>query len=196
MLLDEAITNGINRNFVQKLFKGVSLIVLNAIFHHNFQEINDRMVVNSDEEGEKTTRLLIDCLFLDRNASLYKEAPFLAILVNTHREALCFSFFVGLIAISVLSYTYAVYFLILWSVQLVMYVFHAYMYSFYFYFGLEDTLTTCEHLKQAQRILTSRQSYENTVAVSEHRIVGESFLKLLIELMVKNLFASSHVLFT
>ena len=119
MLLDEAITNGINRNFVQKLFKGVSLIVLNAIFHHNFQEINDRMVVNSDEEGEKTTRLLIDCLFLDRNASLYKEAPFLAILVNTHREALCFSFFVGLIAISVLSYTYSVYFLILWSVQLV-----------------------------------------------------------------------------
>lgn len=119
MLLDEAITNGINRNFVQRLFKGVSFIVLNAFFHHNFQEINDRMVVKSDEEGEKTTRLLIDCLFLDRNASLYKEAPFLAILVNTHREALCLSFFVGLIAISVLSYTYAVYFLILWSVQLV-----------------------------------------------------------------------------
>lgn len=63
MLLDEAITNGINRNFVQRLFKGVSFIVLNAFFHHNFQEINDRMVVKSDEEGEKTTRLLIDCLF-------------------------------------------------------------------------------------------------------------------------------------
>ena len=118
MLLDEAITNGINRNFVQKLFKGVSLIVLNAIFHHNFQEINDRMVVKSDEEGEKTTRLLIDCLFLDRNSSLYKEAPFLAIQVNTHREALCLSLFVGLIAICVLSYTYTIYFLILWSVQL------------------------------------------------------------------------------
>lgn len=118
MLLDEAITNGINRNFVQKLFKGVSLIVLNAIFHHNFQEINNRTVVEPDEEGEKTTRQLIDCLFLDRNSSLYKEAPFLAIQVNTHREALCCSLFVGLIAICVLSYTYTIYFLILWSVQL------------------------------------------------------------------------------
>ena len=122
MILDTAISYGYNRHLVQKLLKGMFNTLLGATLHHNFQEINTVEFQNgttgTDDKGKPQKRL-IDYFFLDIDEPLYKQAPALALQVNTHREALYITFFVGIIATAVLSFTYALYFLILWTVQLI-----------------------------------------------------------------------------
>ena len=75
------------------------------------------MGIGDDDDGKPQKRL-IDYFFLDTEAPIYKQSPALALQVNTHREALYLTAFVGLAATAVISYTYAIYFLILWIVQL------------------------------------------------------------------------------
>ena len=93
----------------------------NIGFHHNFHEVDTTTVPDNtnelDDDG-KPKKQLMDFFFLDVDAPLYKQSPALALQVNTHREALYLAFFVGVIAITLLSYTYVVYFLVLWAVQL------------------------------------------------------------------------------
>lgn len=121
LALDNLMTFGYNRNLVQKLFKALFNILLTAVFHHNFQELNTETVDDNtnetDDEGKPQKRL-IDYFFLDTEAPIYKQSPALALQVNTHREALYLTAFVGLAATAVISYTYAIYFLVLWVVQL------------------------------------------------------------------------------
>ena len=121
MALDNLITYGYNRYLVQKLFKVLFNILLTAAFHNNFHELNtetiDGNTNETDNEGKPQKRL-IDFFFLDTEAQLYKQSPALALQVNTHREALYLTAFVGIAATAVISYSYAIYFLILWIVQL------------------------------------------------------------------------------
>lgn len=120
--LDDIINIGYNRLIVQKIFKTVFETLIAGFVHHNSQEIDvftiDNNTNDTDDNGKPKKRL-IDYFFLDSSDFLYKTSPGLAVQVNTHREALFITFFVGLAATTVLSYTYAVYFLILWTVQLV-----------------------------------------------------------------------------
>ena len=121
LALDNLITFGYNRYLVQKLFKTLFDILLTAVFHHNFQELNTETVddnTNETDDDGKPQKRLIDYFFLDTEAPIYKQSPALALQVNTHREALYLTAFVGLAATAVISYTYAIYFLILWIVQL------------------------------------------------------------------------------
>lgn len=121
LALDNLITFGYNRYLVQKLFKALFDILLTAVFHHNFQELNTETVddnTNETDDDGKPQKRLIDYFFLDTEAPIYKQSPALALQVNTHREALYLTAFVGLAATAVISYTYAIYFLILWIVQL------------------------------------------------------------------------------
>lgn len=120
--LDSLMLVGYNRNMIQRLFSSLFSVALNAIHIQNFHEITDDYVQNdqteTDDDGKPKKRL-IDLFFLDTDDPLYHQSPALALQVNTHREAICLTFFVGLIATAVLSYTYVVYFTILWTVQLV-----------------------------------------------------------------------------
>lgn len=139
MLLDTAISYGYNRRLVQKLFKGLFNILLSATMHHNFQELDtvevDDNSTETDDKGKPQKRL-IDLFFLDTDAPLYKQSPALALQVNTHREALYLTFFVGIIATAVLSFTYALYFLTLWTVQLAVRMIVEYFYARK-YFGVK-----------------------------------------------------------
>ena len=121
LALDNLITFGYNRYLVQKFLKALFNILLTAVFHHNFQELNTETVddnTNETDDDGKPQKRLIDYFFLDTEAPIYKQSPALALQVNTHREALYLTAFVGLAATAVISYTYAIYFLILWIVQL------------------------------------------------------------------------------
>lgn len=121
LALDNLITFGYNRYLVQKFFKALFNILLTAVFHHNFQELNTETVddnTNETDDDGKPQKRLIDYFFLDTESPIYKQSPALALQVNTHREALYLTAFVGLAATAVISYTYAIYFLILWIVQL------------------------------------------------------------------------------
>lgn len=81
------------------------------------QTIDDTNTTETGKDGQPEKRL-VDFLFLDSSAPLFRQAPCLAVQVNTHREALYLTAMVGLVATMVLSHTYALYFLALWIVQL------------------------------------------------------------------------------
>lgn len=131
IILDSIMRTGYNRNLVQKLFKELFSVLFSALFHHNFHELDTETVgnnnVETDEDGKPRKRL-VDFFFLDTDSPLYKQAPCLALQVNTHREALYMTAFVGLAATVVFSYTYALYFLILWIVQLIFRIVIEYIY--------------------------------------------------------------------
>lgn len=122
LILDEVMNFGFNRHLIQKIIKELFGLVFGLILHQNIHEWNmentDVNTNNVDDDGKPRKRL-IDYFFLDTNAPLYRQSPALAVQVNTHREALYLTAFVGLAATTVLSYTYAIYFLVLWIVQLI-----------------------------------------------------------------------------
>ena len=82
----------------------------------NTETVDDN--TNEVDDDGKPKKRLIDYFFLDTEDPLYKQSPALALQVNTHRESLYLTAFVGFAATAVISYTYAIYFLILWIVQL------------------------------------------------------------------------------
>ena len=51
------------------------------------------------------------------------------------------------------------------------------MHGLYLDAWLEYALAFAQHLKKAQRVLATRQPDEYAVAVGEHVVVGECFLK-------------------
>ena len=121
LMLENVIKIGYNRQLISRLFNMIFHFSFSALTHHNFQELVTEPVEDNTNETDEKGRLkkrLIDFLFLDTDSQLYKQSPALALQVNTHREALYLTFFVGLAASTVLSYTYALYFFILWTVQL------------------------------------------------------------------------------
>ena len=131
LALDNLITFGYNRYLVQKLLKALFNILLSAAFHHNFHELNTETVddnTNEVDDDGKPKKRLIDYFFLDTEDPLYKQSPALALQVNTHRESLYLTAFVGIAATAVISYTYAIYFLILWIVQLLYRMFVEYIF--------------------------------------------------------------------
>lgn len=119
--LDLLMQTGYNRNMIQKLFGTLFTVAFNALHTHNFQELTNVQVQNgqpdTDDNGKPKKRL-IDFFFIDKDDALYQQAPALALQINTHREAIFLTFFVGLFATAVLSYAYIIYFTILWTVQL------------------------------------------------------------------------------
>ena len=119
--LDRRIAFGYNRRFIQGLLGMVIKFLPFATIHQNFHEVEAETVgngANETDENGKPKKQLFDFMFLDSEDSLYRSSPALALQVNCHREALYLTLFVGLIATTVLSFTYVLYFLILWIVQL------------------------------------------------------------------------------
>lgn len=119
--LDQLINTGYNRRLIQKLLTMFFNEMVIAGAFHNSNEIDLETVDDNSTEIDndgKPQKHLVDYLFLDTESPLYIQSPALALQVNTHREALYFTAFVGLTATVVFSYTYALYFLILWIVQL------------------------------------------------------------------------------
>lgn len=120
-LMDNAMKLGYNRVYIQKIFKILFNILAFVPVFHNFHEIEidtttpDTNDVNNDEKPKKR---LVDLFFHDENSDIYRQSPAFALLDNVHREALFLTFFVGLAVAIVFSYTYAIYFLTLWTVQL------------------------------------------------------------------------------
>lgn len=134
--LDTRIDTGYNRRFIQGAISMVGHFLPQIGFQHNFHEVDTTTVqdnINDYDEDGKPKKQPFDFFFLDVNDSLYKSSPALALQVNTHREALYLAFLVGIIAITLLSYTYVVYFLILWSVQLLFRVISEYRYAYKYY---------------------------------------------------------------
>ena len=119
LFVDNVMEKGYNREQISKL---VNLFVgsLMVSWVHNSHEINNEGVAdqNTTDNDGKPRKRPIDYLFYDTNDECYKRVPYLTVGINLHREALWLTFFVGLVAFTILSYTYALYFLILWAVQL------------------------------------------------------------------------------
>lgn len=149
LLLEDTINLGYNRHLIQGLFKQLFNIVFSALLHHEFQEIESNDVETNtneaDDEGKPKKRL-IDLFFMDSDTPLFKKAPCLAVMINTHREALVMTFFVGVTAIMLFSYPYAIYFLILWIVQ---FLFRAFAEVKYLYKNFRKNL---KHLIPTQLI--------------------------------------------
>ena len=119
-LADDCITYGHNRKYISKLFNGLFKVLVFS-WMHNFHEVEQPEVDDQNTESNdssKPQKRPIDEIFLDKDSELYRQSPYLAVMVNVHGEALFLVFFVGLIASTILSYTYAIYFLLLWLVQL------------------------------------------------------------------------------
>ena len=130
--LDVAIKYGYNRRLIQGMLKIVGSCLPSVLVHHNFQEIDtattDDHINDTDEEGKPKEQLL-DLFFINSDSKEYHASPALALQINTHREALYLTFFVGIVAITLLSFTYVVYFLVLWFVQLVFRMISEYNFS-------------------------------------------------------------------
>ena len=130
--LDARIKYGYNRRLIQGMLKIVGCFLPSVVEHHNFHEIDtttiDNHINDTDDEG-KPKEQLFDLFFLSSDSPEYRTSPALALQINTHREALYLTFFVGIVAITLLSFTYVVYFLVLWLVQLVCRIVSEYYYS-------------------------------------------------------------------
>ena len=120
---DACAQNGHSRKMINILFQMAFGVFANAIQNHNFQEVD---TVQPDSEPNETNtddkrqKRLIDFMFHGTDSAIYKQSPFFALLVNLHREALFLAAPIGLIALILLSRTYSLYFLVLWSVHIVM----------------------------------------------------------------------------
>ena len=118
MITDEIMEEGINRHSIQNNIMEILRHFLPHIYL--IVVLFNEILKNIREEIETKLKMrLIDYLFLGTKASIYKHSPFLAIQINAHREALYLTAFIGLAATTVLSYTYVIYFLVLWIVQLI-----------------------------------------------------------------------------
>ena len=126
---DSAIKLGYNRAYIQKIFKILFNILALIPAFHNFHEIDfdtTTQDTNDLDNDSKPQKRLVDFLFHDEDSDIYRQSPAFALLVNVHREALYLTAFVGLAVAIVFSYTYAIYFLTLWTVQLFIRVFTEY----------------------------------------------------------------------
>lgn len=120
--MDNIIRYGYNRSKIWMVGKQILGVFLNMFHQQNFHEmtpqhVDDNNTTETDKDGQPGKRL-VDFLFLDSSAPLFRQAPCLAVQVNTHREALYLTAMVGFVATMMLSQTYALYFLVLWMVQL------------------------------------------------------------------------------
>lgn len=121
-LVDQVINLGYNRFAISKIVKILFNVLAVLPFVHNVHEYNqdaNNYDPNETDNDGKPKKRLIDMCFYDSDSDFYHRSPMLAVMVNTHREALWLTAFLGIAAIMLFSYPYAVYFLILWIVQLI-----------------------------------------------------------------------------
>lgn len=126
---DTIVQKGYNRTIINYMFKSLFGVIA-SIYHHNFHEIDTVQAdtdSNENDDKGKPAKRLVDYLFYDKDTDVYKQSPFLTIMINIHREGLILAASIGLVALIVLSNTYTLYFLILWSTHLVMRIWDEYM---------------------------------------------------------------------
>lgn len=122
-IVDAIVSKGYNRTTISTMIKSLFGLIFSCFHHHNFQEVETVQVdtdSNDNDSKDKPSKRLVDYIFHDANSDVYKQSPFLTIMINIHREGLILAASIGLIALIVLSGTYTLYFLTLWSVHLIM----------------------------------------------------------------------------
>lgn len=120
---DTIVSKGYNRTTINMMFKSLFGVLFSFFHHHNIQEVDTVQVDTDSNEKDskgKPAKRLVDYLFHDADSDMYKQSPFLTIMINIHREGLILAASIGLIALIVLSSTYTLYFITLWSITLVM----------------------------------------------------------------------------
>lgn len=120
VMCDQIINLGYNRYVISKIIKLLFSVLTVLPFVHNVHEYNhdaNNYDPNDPNDDGKPKKRLIDFCFYDSDSDFYRQSPLLAIMVNTHREALWLTAFLGIAAIMLFSYPYVIYFLVLWIVQ-------------------------------------------------------------------------------
>ena len=123
-LLDKIIKIGNKRGMISKTFSGFFNIVFSSFVHKNFQEtdLSTNEINNGEQEetdGKKKEKArLIDFFFINNEDNIFHQSPYLAVAINYHREALFMTFIIAIIATTLLSSTYTLYFIILWTLQI------------------------------------------------------------------------------
>ncbi len=123
---------GVQRGLISRLSQQMASGAIDSFGEHNFHEMDNTHINHGqdeyDENGEVKKRP-IDLMFYNEDSPQFKQAPSLAVMLNTAKEALIMTLFLGIISISLLSYTYVVYFIILWGVQLIYRLYIEYRYA-------------------------------------------------------------------
>lgn len=123
-LLDKIIKIGNQKRFISKIFSGFFNIVHSSFVYKNFQETDffTNEIDNGEQEDtdgrKKEKAKLIDFFFINSEDNIFHQSPYLAVAINYHREALFMTFIIAIIATTLLSSTYTLYFIILWISQI------------------------------------------------------------------------------
>lgn len=123
MACDNAINKGYNRLLLQIHAENMVKGSLQSIGDGNAAIESEDATVTETSVGNNNW---IDGLFLNSDSDVYKKSPYFAILANIHREALAWAFVMGVVAAIMLSSTYIVFFLVLWTVTLFVRMFDEY----------------------------------------------------------------------
>ncbi len=130
--LDNLAKNGMQRQLIANMSQSLTEGAFSSTYEQNFQELDNNNVAQNnneyDEDGKPKKRL-VDELFHGTDTDKFRQSPALSVLLNTNREAYFMVFFLGLIAMSLLSYTYVVFFIIFWGVQLAYRLFQEHSYA-------------------------------------------------------------------
>lgn len=123
---DIMINNGYNRRILQRHAESVVGGGIAASMDNNSAiELQDNGYTDTTgNNGE--SKNWIDVLFISKDDDVYKQSPYFALLKNTHHEALGFAFTIGIVASVILSSTYIVFFLVLWTTTLLMRMYREY----------------------------------------------------------------------
>lgn len=117
-ICDQVIRTGNKRALLSKLMSASFNILFSSFVQKNFHEITTTVPDNTYQNDKKNEEKPIDLLFINEHDEVYHKAPFLALSINDHREAIGITFFYAVIISTLLSSTYALYFIALWGWQL------------------------------------------------------------------------------
>lgn len=128
MYIDTKMRYGFNRAVLGVLFKALFDTLCFSIFSHNVHEVDGTLDTNDGDvnKNAKSEYNLVDVLFILPEHPMVRTSPYLAMLQNLHRESLYLTFFLAITASLMLSMPFAVYFLVLWTLQLIMRVVKGY----------------------------------------------------------------------
>lgn len=125
LLFDDVVSHGYNRYILQRQIERVfSSFFENVVTRNNEVLESQTSTVEIKDQIQDEPKNWIDLLFIGKDDEQYKETPMRSIMINTHREALGLTFMVGVVASMLLSSTYTIYFLVLWTTQLGIRGFH------------------------------------------------------------------------
>lgn len=126
-ILDNLINKGYNRILLQRHVESVAKGSVESVISDNTAIESTDDSYSASAGADKDSQNWINGFFLNSDSETYRKSPYLAIMINTHREALSLAFVMGVVAAIMLSSTYIVFFLVLWTVSLLFRLFEEYM---------------------------------------------------------------------